>query len=136
MKKSLFIAALFGIAVLFSASAREYKNEFVESSVSYKNVTVYKVLDHKDAYIVMYAKGHREVGNIAIPKKWYKEHPSKLKFRVLPNGLQPFMSVYYKDGNFSYVILTMPTSRMAAAWGVADSNAEVNADVDTLDIKY
>lgn len=151
MKKQVIVglisAILFG-GIVFSATAQEsadsnsnkaertYKNEFNESEMSYRNVTVYKVLDQKDAYIVMYAKGHREVGNIAIPKKWYKESPKKLGFRKLSTGMTPYMTVFYRNGNFEQVVLTMPVSRADSAWGVADSNVQVDADKDTFDIVY
>ncbi len=151
MKKQVIIglisAVLFG-GIVFNAAAQEsadsksnktertYKNEFNESEISYRNVTVYKVLDHKDAYIVMYAKGHREVGNVAIPKKWYKESPRKLGFRKLSVGMTPYMTVFYRNGNFDQVVLTMPVSRADSAWGVADSNVQVDASKDTFDIVY
>ena len=149
MKKSVLIALISSVlltSVCFSAFADKksdtataeqvYKNEFVESTISYRNVWVYKVLDAKEAYIVMYAKGHREVGSITIPKKWYKESPKKLSFRNLSKGMTPYMTVLYREGNFDKVILTMPLSRGNSYWGVADSNAQVDADKDTLDIVY
>lgn len=147
MKKSLIIgliATVLSCGFLFSAAAQEsadkpepsYKREFQESEMSYRNVTVYKVLDQKDAYIVMYAKGHREVGNVVVPKKWYKESPRKLAFRKLSTGMSPYMTVLYRNGEFEQVILTMPVSRADPAWGVADSNTQVNADINTLEIVY
>ena len=56
MKKLFVLSAVLCAGILFSASAKEkadYKYEFQEAAVSYRNVQVYKVLDHKDAYIVM-----------------------------------------------------------------------------------
>lgn len=138
MKRFFIISALLLVASLFNVSAeeREYKYEFQESNLTYKNVIVYKVLDHKDAYVVMYAKGHREVGNVTIPKKWYKESPHKLAFRPLPAGMSPYMTVLYKSGEFSQVILTMPVNRGDSTWGIADSNVQVDANKDTFDIVY
>lgn len=147
MKKTIItalISAVLFAGLSFTVSAqeksgtqeREYKYPYQESALSYRNVIVYKVLDQKDAYIVMYAKGHREVGNIAIPKRWYKESPHKLAFRKLSKGMTPYMTVLYRDGEFDQVILTMPTSRADSAWGVADSNAQVDASKDTFDIIY
>lgn len=131
------------VGVVFSAVAKdqtEYKYPFQEASVSYRNVLVYRVLDHKDAYVVMYAKGHKDVGNISIPKKWYSSAANsntKLSFRPLPKGMSPYMTVIYRDGNFERAILTMPTSRADAAWGVADSNVTINdADKETLEVAY
>ena len=46
------------------------------------------------------------------------------------------MTVLYRNGEFEQVILTMPVSRADSAWGVADSNVQVNADKDTFDIVY
>lgn len=147
MKKSLIIGLITTVlscGLIFSVAAQEsadkpepsYKKEFHESEMSYRNVVVYKVLDQKDAYIVMYAKGHREVGNVVVPKKWYKSSPKKLAFRKLATGMSPYMTVLYRNGEFEQVILTMPVSRADAAWGVADSNVQVNADIETLEIVY
>lgn len=139
MKKCGLISAILLAITLCTVSAveREYKYEFQESKLSYHNVTVYKVLDHKQAYVVMYAKGHRDVGTVTIPKKWYKENPSKLDFRLLPKGMTPYMTIVKKEGSFDHVILTMPISRAHEAWGVADSNVVIDdADKDTLEIEY
>ena len=138
MKKFFVISALLLVASLFTVSAEErgYKYEYQESNLTYKNVIVYKVLDHRDAYVVMYAKGHREVGNVTIPKKWYKESQHKLAFRTLPAGMSPYMTVLYKSGEFSQVILTMPVNRGDSTWGIADSNVQVDANKDTFDIVY
>ncbi|BDC95676.1 MULTISPECIES: hypothetical protein [Treponema] len=146
MKKSLIVSALLFAAMAFSASAQdskkeqEYKYPFQEAKISYHNVTVYKVLDHKDAYLVMYAKGHGSVGSVSIPKKWYEKDESnhaKLAFRPLPKGMAPWMTVVTKEGSFNHVILTMPVSRMSASWGVADSNLVVSdKDKDSLEMVY
>ncbi len=141
MKKAiLFSAVLFLVSAICISTAaaeeKQYKYPYQESALSYRNVTVYKVLDQKDAYVVMHQKGHREIGNVVIPKKWYKEQPKKLAFRALSKGMTPYMTVIYRDGKFDQVILTMPTSRADSSWGVADSNVQVNADTDTLDIVY
>ncbi|MCH5288371.1 MAG: hypothetical protein J1E32_00480 [Treponema sp.] len=139
MKKFCIVSALLLAVSLCMVSAVEsdYKYEFQESKLVYHNVTVYKVLDHRQAYVVMYAKGHGDVGNVTIPKKWYKASPSKLYFRQLPKGMTPYMTIVNRDGAFDHVILTMPTSRANTAWGVADSNVVIDdADKDTLEIVY
>lgn len=143
MKKSILLSALVCLGILFTASAREkseYKYEYQEAKVSYHNVQIYKVLDHKDAYIVMYAKGHRDVGTVSIPKKWYStasSNQAKLNFRALPKGMYPYMTVVSRDGSFERVIMTMPITRNNPVWGVADSTVAVSdADKETLDIVY
>lgn len=143
MKKLFILSVLLCVGALFSVSAKEkadYKYEYQESNISYHNVQIYKVLDHKDAFIVMYAKGHRDVGTVSIPKKWYTSAATpegKLRFRALPKGMNSYMTVITKDGSFDRVLLTLPVSRAAPVWGVADSTVKVeDADKDTLEIKY
>ena len=143
MKKLFILSALLCVGVLFSATAKEkadYKYEYQEAAISYHNIQVYKVLDHRDAYIVMYAKGHRDVGTVSIPKKWYSSASStdaKLGFRALPKGMYPYMTVINRDNSFERVILTLPVTRNNPVWGVADSTVKISdADKETLDIVY
>lgn len=143
MKRFLFAALMIFTTISFTAVAQDseksvrpqYKYEYQEAKISYHNVRVYKVLDHREAYIVMYARG-REVGTAVIPKRWYNEHPRKLAFRSLPANMDPYMTVITKEGEFNYVILTMPVHRGNPAWGVADSNQEVDASIDKLELQY
>ncbi len=143
MKRFLFAALMVFATFTFTAvaqdsekSSKQYKYEYQEAKISYHNVKIYRVLDHREAYIVLYAKSHREVGTAIIPKRWYNEHPRKLAFRALPNNMDPYLTVINKEGEFNYAILTMPTSRGNPVWGVADSNQEVDASVDTLKLEY
>ncbi len=146
MKRSLIISALLFAVFAFSSfaqeskSEKEYKYPFNEAGITYRNVTVYKILDHKDAYIIMYAKQHGSIGTTTIPKSWYSQDGNKspkLSFRPLPKGMAPWMTIISKDGSFNHVMVTMPFSRAHAAWGVADSNADVgDTSKETLEIAY
>ena len=143
MKKLFILSVLLCVGVLFSAAAKEkadYKYEFQESTVTYHNVQVYKILDHKDAFIVMYAKGHRDVGTVTLPKKWYSSaarSDTKLSFRALPKGMNSYMTVINRNGSFERVLLTLPVNRSAPVWGVADSTHKVpDADKETFEITY
>ena len=143
MKKLFILSALLCVGALFSVSAKEkaaYKYEYQEAAISYHNVQIYKIFDHRDAYIVMYAKGHRDVGQVTIPKKWYSaamRSDSKLNFRPIPKGMNPYMTVISRDGKFERVLLSVPTSRASSIWGIADNTIVVNdADKDTLEITY
>ncbi len=138
MKKTVLSVLIF-LALTVSVFAQETQaDKNNTSSLSYRNVTVHKVLDHNDAYIVLYAKNSIGVGQVIIPKTWSKENPRKLQFRALPKGLSPFMSVVYKDGTFHKVILTMPVERTSNSWGVASATANIQngLNTETLDIVY
>ncbi|MBQ3670850.1 MAG: hypothetical protein II921_05170 [Treponema sp.] len=145
MKKSFIVSALLLAATLFTATAFEagksesdYKYQFQESGVYYKNYTVYRVLDHKDAFVILYAKPRGLVGSVSIPKAWYSTDgntKAKLSFRPLPKGMAPWMTVLSRDGSFDHVVLTLPVSRTHAAWGVASSDVDLgDLNNETLEL--
>lgn len=143
MKKSFVLSALILVGILFGVTAqdakREYKYPFQESEISYHNVIVYKVLDQKESYIVLYAKGHRDIGTVKIPKEWYSSavNPdAKLTFRALPNGMTPYMTVISRGDSFERVIMTLPTSRSESVWGVADSGTNTDSINSVEQIVY
>ena len=39
--------------------------------LSYRNVTVYKVLEHQDGYIIYYSRTGNGIAKVKIPKEWY-----------------------------------------------------------------
>ena len=107
------------------------------TSMSYDYVPVYKVLEGRDAFVVIYQKGKYGVGNTTLPKKWAhgtKEEGPKLRMRTLPGGkLKPYLTVVKDDEEFKYVILTMPLRKTNAAWGVVDNGVQLDTDKDTLE---
>lgn len=125
----------FTFAVPSDANNRNEKNW---SSISYETIPIHKVLDSKDAYIIIYAKHKVGVGQTVIPKKWAKFTPGesrKLTLRKLPNGkLKSFMTVVKKEGNFHKVILTIPMDKKNSVWGVADYRKQIEGtDKETLE---
>ncbi|MCR5724691.1 MAG: hypothetical protein K6G80_06370 [Treponema sp.] len=144
MMKKLFLAVVVALAaVTVQVSAENssqpdkvYTREFIESAVTYRNVQVYKVFDYKNAYVVEYRKGHRDVGMVSIPKRWYSELPRKLNFRALPRGMEPYMTLISKEGAFERVVLTMPIDRTDPYWGISTQGQVEDADKDTLEVEY
>lgn len=141
MKKIISMVSILFAAVSMSFAIPSSYNEKHEenwSNMTYYQVPVYKILDSKDAYIVIYAKNKYGVGSTVIPKKWINgnpEEPRKLKIRNLPSGkLKPFLSVVKKNGEFHHVILNVPKSRRDSAWGVADYRKQIEGtDKETLE---
>lgn len=114
------------------------RNENKWASITYYNVPIYKVLDSKKAFVVIYSKNLSRSGSgkTTIPKKWARgtvDNPRKLKFRTTTGNLQPFMTVVTEGGEFKRVILTMPASKANRVWGVAKESAVKDADKDTLE---
>lgn len=135
MKKILCV--LFAALMVCAAvTAEQERDPNKWASITYVDVPIYKILESKDAYIVIYGKNRTGTGSTTIPKKWAKgntESPRKLKFRNVGGKLQPFMTVVTKDGTFIRVILSVPTSKLNSVWGVADDSKVTDADKETLE---
>ena len=137
MKKILF-AFLASAALCVSVSAEEAKkDESKWASISYYDVPIYKILEAKDGYVVIYAKNKVGSGSTVIPKNWIngdKDNPRKLKFRNIRGNLKPFMTVVKKDNSFMRVILSVPMSKTNSVWGLADYHKQLEGtDKDTLE---
>lgn len=107
------------------------------SDMSYVQVPVYKILDSKEGYVVIYAKKAYGVGQTIIPKKWAlgsKDEPAKLKIRTIGSGkLKPFLTVVKKGGEFHHVILTVHTNKSDSSWGVVGRGVHLDVDKDVLE---
>lgn len=143
MKKSLLALLLvLGFAVA-GASAQEQgetsQSNKYDGNLTYRNVVVYKVFDHKDVVIVIYAKHGKNMGQVMIPKTWSHENPRKLVYRILPKGLNPYMTVISKDGEFYKVLLTLHSvTNPDSTWAVANRHLDVGeaANAETLELDY
>lgn len=146
MKKILVILALFSAFTcsLFAAesSGDRKQSEYIQheekwSKISYVNVPILKVMEAKNAYVVVYQKNKFGIGKVVIPKKWGKgnaDNPKKLKFRNIKQSNAAFMTVVKNDGEFYKVFLTLPMNKANPIWGIADTRKDVEGgDKDTLE---
>lgn len=142
MKKSLFIlifSILFTLTVAAQGTSNNPKktDESKWSTMTYENVPIVKILDSKDAFVVLYQKHRIGVGKVVIPKTWAKgnpESPRKLKFRKVTNPNNAYLTVVKKDGQFFRVIINTTMNKKDSIWGVVDYRVPVDgADKETLE---
>jgi len=136
MKKIIMILVLVVLVSLpfFAQNAEDGRGEF-----TYFNVQVLRVLEHKDAYLVLYNKTGTKMGQAALPKEWFKYNSANhSRVRPLPVGVHPYMTVIYKDNAFYKVYLNMPTDRTHSAWSVLSPNIDISSKInkETLEIEY
>lgn|SRR5574344_132124 len=106
------------------------------SDLYYENITIYKVFDQKESYVVLYAKGGVGIGQVVIPKKWATEQPRKLEFRSNPGNILSYMTIITKNGEFYKVWLTLPKSRLNSIWGVITGDVDSSKlNAETLEIE-
>ena len=128
MKKRFLILALI-LCCTFSIFAQK---AFEQSSRSYVNVPVLKVFEHKDAYVVCYVNNNNELQYVSVPKIWFKQGTPdrKAEVRALQNKLGPYMTICFDDGEFYFLYLSMPVSKLDSAWGVIPSGRSIPEEID------
>jgi len=109
-------------------------------SMYYHNVTLEKIYLAGTGYVVQYRKGINGLGTIGIPYDWFTAAGGKAEILYLPAGRNwPSMSVFYKDGEFSYVRLYVHKSKAHWTWGVVPLGSDVSAyfkEPDIFRIEY
>lgn len=88
------------------------------SSMTYQSATILKIYDAPNSYFVMYQSGEWDIAKVAFPKEWFSQLDNRAKLRTLPVKFGSFMTVFYEDGKFSYVKLSVPANRSDSIWGV------------------
>lgn len=140
--KKIILSLLIAITAIFTVSAKPVAyNETSEenwSKISYTNIPILKILDSRDAYVVIYQKNKIGVGQTVIPKNWSRgnpENPRKLKIRNIGSGkLKSFITVVKKEGEFHHVVLSVPANRQNPVWGVISyKNTVPDTDKETLE---
>lgn len=115
------------------------------SAISYQTFVVSRVYVSNDAYTVLYEKDGYKIGKVSIPRNWeyqgvgteaHKTH--KLFFRNKIRTIDNLMTIFYKNGEFFKVMLTLPRDKGDPVWAVAPNgyDAGVSQDATTLDVKF
>ena len=133
--KKLFILIAMAVMAVPSLCAAAKKSE-----VTYFSVTVLKVLDSRDAYVVIYQKNKIGTGTVLLPKSWTLptksgDTPVKLRLRSVRTMNEAYFSVYKRNGEFYRAVLNVPMKKTNPIWGIVDqkNNKLEGADKDTLE---
>lgn len=110
--------------------------EVLPSDLYVKTVYVTKVYAHEKGYKVLYVKSNLDIGEAYIPLSWVAEK----KAIIVPGNdpAFPYMSIYWKQGEFFKVILYVPDRPDHPSWGIIPRTEDVTAlfEVDTLQIEF
>ena len=95
LKKGI-VLSIFCFVLTLSASAQEYEGGHTTANITYYNAPIYKILDSRSSYVVLYGKYGAKIGTVTIPKKWakwQKDTPRKLTIRKCPNKINPYITI-------------------------------------------
>lgn len=137
-KKGLLFTAICVMLALPALADEARKGGHTKADITYQTAPIYKILDSKDHYVVLYGKNGAKIGTVTIPKKWakwQKDTPRKLTVRDLPPKMNPFITIVKKDNEFLKVMLTVPVNKNNRIWGIANSNRVDTSDKDTIELE-
>lgn len=132
MKKAILLAAVF---IVFAASL--FGAEGIDNSVVYRNIKVYKVYSHPDAYIIMYYTDSMDLGQVTVPTEWFKSGSGKGVLNTYTRPVTPYMTLQYTDGAFTKIVLNMPLDKHDMVWETMNQTADTEAakQKDTLKLE-
>lgn len=137
LKKGI-VLSIFCFVLTLSASAQEYEGGHTTANITYYNAPIYKILDSRSSYVVLYGKYGAKIGTVTIPKKWakwQKNTPRKLTIRKCPNKINPYITIVKKDNSFLKVVLTVPTEKTNRVWGVAAESKVDSTEPDSIELE-
>ncbi len=89
-----------------------------ESEVFYVNIPVEKIYPYQKGYVVLYRKGIGGLGETYIPLEWFSDPDGKADLIRLGSGKRwPYLTVFYKDGEFSHLRLYVRREMNHETWG-------------------
>lgn len=132
MKKAILLAAVFLVCAVLLFGA-----EGVDNSVVYRNIKVYKVYEHPEAYIIMYYTNSMDLGQVTVPTDWFKSGSGKGVLNTYQTSVTPYMTLQYTDGAFTKIVLNMPLNKTDLAWETLPQTADIGASKqkDTLKLE-
>ncbi|MBO5608375.1 MAG: hypothetical protein J5930_10865 [Treponema sp.] len=146
MKKIIIaalLAACMAIPALAQSSASESETPIWNhgdnvSEMVYHSAPVYSITMTRDAYVVFYQTQGMKVDTAVIPKDWAKRGENKkLYFRNKAPGLDTYITVYYRNGNFDHVVLTANPDIRDPVWHIAPSYTKVDVSgIETLEVDF
>jgi hypothetical protein len=100
-------------------------------------IPAYKIYPHAKGYVFSYRMNSTETAQIFLPYEWFHnmpaadEEPTMGLLRVLgPGDTWPRLSIFYRDGQFSYVKLYVRREKAHESWGSTISRARFDTEFE------
>ena len=134
--KAKTLGALIGALVLLGVTLGAQETE--DSTVFPVTVPVLQVYQHRLGYWAVYQKSDLTPGQAFLPFSWFRSASGQGEIQFVNHPAAPYMTVYYRDGEFSYVRLVVPRNRQDRAWHVVPSGLDLTQEfnVETLELEF
>jgi hypothetical protein len=127
MKKfSLLVLLVLVFSLGFPLFAQQNR-QFKESDYYYVSVPIEKIYSYRNGYIVVYRKGVNQMARTYLPLEWFTNSAGKAEQIALGSGKAwPYLTIYYKAGQFSHIRVYVRRERSHETWGVVPMNLNID----------
>jgi hypothetical protein len=129
MKKFLAILILITVfgGVMSVIAQQNTQGSNNESEYYYVTVPLEKIYPYRRGYVVAYRKGVNQLARAYLPIEWFTDAAGKGELiYIAPGTSWPYLTVYYKNGEFSHIRLYARRDRGHSTWG----NIPMNVNID------
>ena len=104
------------------------------SEFYYFNISLERVYPTRLGYLLQYRAGPYGVATLAIPNGWFTFAGARAELINLPPGNSwPYMSVFYRNGEFSHIRIYVHRSRAHQTWGNVPLSTDLSIFFDDVD---
>jgi hypothetical protein len=140
MKKSFLIGAVLTILSTVTPVMAEEIPDDKKSEYYYMSVPIERIYPYRKGYVVTYQKGVTGLGTVYLPIEWFTEAAGRGDIITMGSGTSwPYLTIYYKAGEFSHVRLYVRRERAHESWGNVPLNINIDdrfENVDDLRFEY
>jgi len=121
--------------------AQEGSTSFThESEFYYFNFSIERVFPHRLGYVVIYRSGANQIARTFLPRDWFAATGGTGSVAYLGSGREwPSMTVFYRNGEFSHVLLRLRRNRAHETWGMIPQGTIIDEhfrDIEEIRLEF
>jgi hypothetical protein len=134
VKRIVFIAAVFiMLGAVMPVMAVDIPDD-KKSEYYYVKVPIERIYPYRKGYVVTYRKSITETANVYLPVEWFTLAGGKGDLITMGPGTSwPYLTVYYRAGQFSHVRLYVRRERGHQTWGNVPLNVNIDDRFENVD---
>jgi len=100
-----------------------------ESEFIFFNFSIERVFQHHLGYVIVYRTGANAIARTYLPRAWFGTVGGKGSIAYLrPGNEWPSMSVFFRNGEFSHVLLRVKRNPAHQTWGIVPMGVNLDAN--------
>lgn len=132
----VFLAIL--IVLIPVASLGAQQQEVEQDTLFAITVQIQRVYPHHLGFKVVYDRSDLYPGEVYLPGRWFTVAAGRAELLYTSHPSAPYMTVFYRNGEFSHLRLVAQSNRSHRSWGALPSGADLREAFasDELVIRY